>query len=122
MSGDMLIMSNKTAIARDNSINVLSSLKETRIALNMTQEQLAAEFEVSPNTLARWERLESVPDGIGMLSLALEALQAKHKLRHPDFLSKKQAIKSSINSTNERLRQRVRHPKTAEVEKVGGRI
>jgi transcriptional regulator with XRE-family HTH domain len=96
-----------------------SRLREVRISLNMTQEQLAAEFRVSPNTLARWERGESSPDGIGMLDLALEAMEARHKLRDGDFLSKKEAIKQSLLSTNGRLRQRVRHPRHSKLENVG---
>ncbi len=48
-------------------------LRERRIALDMTQEQLAAELEAASNTVARWERGErGIPP---YLSLALETVE-----------------------------------------------
>src|SRR6266852_1819617 len=45
-------------------------IKAYRTSLGMTQEQLAKRFGVAANTVARWERDESIPDGAGMLELA----------------------------------------------------
>ena len=48
-------------------------LREKRQSLGMTQEQLAAELKVAPNTVARWERGErSIPP---YLDLALETIE-----------------------------------------------
>lgn len=90
----------------------MTNLKSARIALNMTQEELAKLFGVTPTTLARWERRDSNPDAPGMLILALEALEGRQKmkmLREPDFLSRKEKTKRSIRDTLNHARQRVRH-------------
>ncbi len=48
-------------------------LRDKREALGMTQEQLATELKVAPNTVARWERGErSIPP---YLDLALETIE-----------------------------------------------
>lgn len=50
-------------------------LRARRIALGLTQSELAEALEVSANTVARWEREEvGVP---GMTDLALQALELK---------------------------------------------
>jgi transcriptional regulator with XRE-family HTH domain len=52
-------------------------LKGKRKALEMTQAQLAEALGVNIMTVSRWERgLRSIPSH---LSLALEAIEAKHK-------------------------------------------
>ena len=54
-----------------------SELRRRRERLRMTQEQLARELGVAPNTVARWERGErSIPPH---LALALNALESKKK-------------------------------------------
>lgn len=48
-------------------------LRGKRALLGMTQEQLAAELNVAPNTVARWERGErSIPP---YLDLAMETVE-----------------------------------------------
>jgi transcriptional regulator with XRE-family HTH domain len=52
-------------------------LKEKRVALGLTQAQLAEILEVKPNTVARWERgLLSVPRTV---ELAMEAVERMYK-------------------------------------------
>ncbi len=52
-------------------------LKEKRIALGLTQAQLAEILDVKPNTVARWERgLLSVPRTV---ELAMETVEHMHK-------------------------------------------
>jgi transcriptional regulator with XRE-family HTH domain len=52
-------------------------LKEKRIALGLTQAQLAEILDVKPNTVARWERgLLSVPRTV---ELAMEAVERMYK-------------------------------------------
>ncbi|MBS1794392.1 MAG: helix-turn-helix domain-containing protein [Acidobacteria bacterium] len=50
-------------------------IKQKRIALNLTQSQLAERFGVERNTVARWERGEVVPQALGMLRLAFQSLE-----------------------------------------------
>ncbi|MDQ3799786.1 MAG: helix-turn-helix domain-containing protein [Acidobacteriota bacterium] len=84
-------------------------LKDKRIRLNMTQEQLAEAFGVSATTLARWERGEIIPNAIGMLELAFEALEAKQLLGSDAFRKSKEQAERRINgSVTKRVRQRVR--------------
>ena len=52
-------------------------IKRQRLALQLRQEDLAAIFGVSRNTVARWERGEAQPDAPGMLRLALESLNLR---------------------------------------------
>ena len=52
-------------------------LKEKRIALGLTQAQLAEILDVKPNTVARWERgLLSVPRTV---ELAMETVERVYK-------------------------------------------
>ena len=54
-----------------------SELREKRIALGMTQAQLAEVLAVKPNTVARWERgLLSVPRTV---ELAMETVERMYK-------------------------------------------
>jgi transcriptional regulator with XRE-family HTH domain len=55
-------------------------IKAYRASLGMTQEQLAKRFGVAANTVARWERDESIPDGAGMLELAFRGLEIERGL------------------------------------------
>jgi len=50
-------------------------LKSEREALRMTQADLGRRLNVSPNTIARWERGELKIEHAGMLQLALQALR-----------------------------------------------
>lgn len=53
-------------------------LREKREALGMTQEQLATELKVAPNTVARWERGErSIPPYLDLALETIERNQAK---------------------------------------------
>lgn len=52
-------------------------LKEKRIALGLTQVQLAEILDVKPNTVARWERgLLAVPRTV---ELAMETVERMYK-------------------------------------------
>lgn len=52
-------------------------LREKRIALGLTQAQLAEILEVKPNTVARWERgVLSVPRTV---ELAMETVERMYK-------------------------------------------
>lgn len=52
-------------------------LREKRVALELTQAQLAEILDVKPNTVARWERgLLSVPRTV---KLAMETVERKYK-------------------------------------------
>ncbi len=53
------------------------ALREKRIALGLTQVQLAEILDVKPNTVARWERgLLSVPRTV---KLAMETVERMYK-------------------------------------------
>ena len=45
----------------DNTQNIMSSLKKLRSLLNLTQQELADQIEVSKTTLANWEAGRQVP-------------------------------------------------------------
>ncbi len=51
-----------------------NALRQLRLRLNMTQQQLATEIGIAMSTLSRWERGEGVPRGA-----ALKLLQALSK-------------------------------------------
>ncbi len=54
-------------------------LKEKRIELDFTQEQLASELGVTANTVARWERDEmKIPP---FLNLALETIERNNAIK-----------------------------------------
>ena len=91
------------------------NLREARLALDLTQEELANIFGINANTLARWERNETGPQAPGMLSLALQTLETRRLVRDGDFLSRKEKTKRSIEGTLNRLRKRVKHPRREKV-------
>jgi len=52
-----------------------AKLREWRLALGLTQQELADKLEVSRNTVARWERDEmAIP---GFLHLALKSIECE---------------------------------------------
>jgi transcriptional regulator with XRE-family HTH domain len=52
-----------------------AELREWRLALGLTQQELADKLEVSRNTVARWERDEmAIP---GFLHLALKSIESE---------------------------------------------
>lgn len=55
-------------------------IRSCRQRLGLTQAQLAERFDVSANTVARWERGESVPEAPAMLRLALQALEMEGRV------------------------------------------
>jgi transcriptional regulator with XRE-family HTH domain len=85
-------------------------LRGQRLALNLRQEDLAAVFGVTRNTVARWERGEVQPDAPGMLRLALEALSLRHAFGPDSDLSRFIAetevkIDRALASTRQRIRK-----------------
>lgn len=80
-------------------------IKERRMALNLTQAELGARFEVDTNTIARWERGEIVPNAVGMLSLAFQSLEIEKDLNN----SKIEELQKDLTAKVQRLR--VRHAK-----------
>ncbi len=52
-------------------------LRKRRLAMGMTQRDLAGELGVSLNTLARWERGELEVQHPQMLSLALDEIRSQ---------------------------------------------
>ncbi|MGI8640380.1 MAG: helix-turn-helix domain-containing protein [Pyrinomonadaceae bacterium] len=78
-------------------------IRQKRIALNLTQTELAEKFEIKANTIARWERGESVPNARGMLLLAFQSLEIEKGLDN----SKIEVLQKKLTEKVERLR--VRH-------------
>lgn len=100
--------SNKINPNNRSSIDGLA-MKDKRLSLNLTQEQLAAVFGVSVNTIARWERGESIPAGSGLVWLAFEALEAKQMITS-EYKNQKEKIMNRMKKQEKSVRQRVRHP------------
>ncbi len=93
---------------------ITDKIKAVRIALNLTQAELAERFGVSSTTIARWERGEVKPDAPGMLALALAALQMERLPETDEFVSRKEKIKASVRQTLADSRQRVRHSRQSD--------
>jgi transcriptional regulator with XRE-family HTH domain len=80
-------------------------IKQKRLALNLTQEELAEKFGVERNTVARWERGAIVPQAKGMLSLAFQTLEIEKKLQTA-------GIEALLDSQSKKInRLRIRHAK-----------
>jgi transcriptional regulator with XRE-family HTH domain len=88
-----------------------NEIKEKRLALDLTQSQLADIFGITSTTLARWERDEIAPAGSGMLALAFETLESRQMLSNPEFIKRKEQIQSRISDSLTRARKRVKHPR-----------
>jgi transcriptional regulator with XRE-family HTH domain len=87
-----------------------AEIKRQRLALNLRQEDLAAIFGVTRNTVARWERGEVQPDAPGMLRLALEALRLRHAFGPDSELSRFIAeAEAKIDRALARVRERQRY-------------
>jgi len=56
-------------------------LRRRRLALGLSQAELATELEVTKNTVARWERDEVAIRHPGMLRACLEDIEAEHARR-----------------------------------------
>jgi|GEM_PF-801565 len=63
-----------------------TELKSRRLALGLTQRQLASAIEVSPNTVARWERGELAIDRPNVLRFILNEMQRDRAARGADWL------------------------------------
>ncbi len=88
-----------------------TEIKATRIELNMTQAELAAEFETDATTIARWERGERTPAMPGMLRLAFRTLATDRAAK----TSLTDLIKRNVDGLQ---RTRVRHAKFLEDQAV----
>ena len=74
-----------------------TELKTRRLALGLTQSELAAALTVSANTIARWERDEMAMPG--MINLALGALESKPRRR---VATARRATRSPAKGTGRR--------------------
>lgn len=84
-------------------------IRRQRMALNLTQDELGEKFGVSGNTIARWEREELKPTGIGMMQLAFRALEIESAFQKPELVEKLDNIKKQNADAVERIR--VKHSK-----------
>ena len=80
-------------------------IRKKRIALNLTQAELANKFDVKTNTIARWERGEITPKAKGMLFLAFKSLEIEKGLNN----SKIEDLRDDVKRKVKRLR--VKHRK-----------
>lgn len=80
-------------------------IKEKRIALNLTQSQLAEIFGVERNTIARWEQGRIVPQAKGMLRLAFQSLEIEDKLKKSDIEELREELAEKMGKL------RIRHAK-----------
>ena len=80
-------------------------IRQKRIALNLTQAELAERFDVKTNTVARWERGEVSPKAKGMLQLAFQSLEIEKGLNTSKVLELRDNLKNKVN------RLRVKHRK-----------
>ena len=80
-------------------------IREKRIALDLTQEELAEKFGIERNTVARWERGAIVPQAIGMLRLAFQSLEIEKGLENFEIETLRERQSEKIK------RLRVRHAK-----------
>lgn len=80
-------------------------IREKRIALNLTQEELAERFGVKRNTVARWEQGAIVPQAIGMLRLAFQSLEVEKGLADCEI----ETLRDDLTEKVKKLR--VRHAK-----------
>lgn len=55
-------------------------IRDRREKLQLTQKQLAARFGLNHNTVSRWESGAIVPEAMGMLDLALTALELEARV------------------------------------------
>ncbi len=80
-------------------------IKQKRIALNLTQEELAKKFGVERNTIARWERGTIVPQASGMLRLAFQTLEIESGLENAK-------VENLLYKQSEKIKRlRIRHAK-----------
>lgn len=59
-------------------MELCEQIKQTRLALRLTQPQLGAELGVSAALIAQWERGEALPEHSRLLELALQQVQFEH--------------------------------------------
>ncbi len=84
-------------------------IRQKRIALNLTQTELAEKFEVKTNTIARWERGEAIPTAKGMMQLAFQSLELQKGLDNFEIENLQKSLTEKV------ARLRVRHKRnTAE--------
>ena len=83
-------------------------IRQKRIALNLTQTELAQKFAVKTNTIARWERGEIVPTAKGMLQLAFQSLELEKGLNNAEI----EHLQKSLTEKVARLR--VRHKRNTD--------
>ena len=83
------------------------TLKQHRLALNLTQTQLAEELGVTVTAVAMWERGERQPATPKMLSLAMRQIEMEH-LAPNDLLRRARELAERIEANHGDARQRVR--------------
>ena len=82
---------------------ICDELKASRTRLKMTQAALAEALDVTPTTIARWERGEIQPESPAMLRLALAQLELQRLPLNPSRaiksrLAKLEKIKAELRS------------------------
>lgn len=80
-------------------------IKEKRIALNLTQNELAEIFGVNRLTVARWEQGRIVPQALGMLRLAFQSLEIENRLQSSNL----EKLRDDLSEKVSKLR--IRHAK-----------
>jgi transcriptional regulator with XRE-family HTH domain len=71
-------------------------MKRYRLFLNLTQVEIAAQFGVTSNTYARWERNEVTPDSPELIALGFETLLNRKVIADADILRKELLDKTDV--------------------------
>lgn len=96
-------------MAEETIINssVGATIHRYRTALGLTQVQLGEHFDVSANTIARWERDEVTPEAPGMVMYALRGLELERGLdRSGEVAQLRRSVRAKQTRAQEALAAR----------------
>lgn len=82
-------------------------IRQRRVALGMTQADLAALFELNNNTISRWETGATKPESTPMLALALDQLELRQAIRADGSLKGLARTLERLKATTTELRQSI---------------